>query len=190
MKTKLIFNRNKQLDSHGEASVTIQIAFESGERSHKKTGVKCVPHSWDTKNSRVNQKDPDCVNKNLIIEREIKRINSFYKDFLIKDREPTPKDFNDFEKGKSSSTFNEFFQKNITKSRSQSVISVGTLAMRKRTLELWNEYLPVTRFSDLTSKRIDEFREKLIEMGFMLNTIDKHLRILKTMIMIAKITIV
>lgn len=186
MKTKLIYNRKNQLDKVGEAGVTIQITLNTGQRLYKATGVKCVPHCWDAKTERIKVKDHDYLNKNLIIERELGRIADFYKEFLIRGKEPTAKDFKDFEGNKISSTFNEFFEKNITLSRSQSKISIGTLAMRKRTLQLWNEYLPVTNYTDLTPKRINEFRQKLIGMGFMPNTIDKHLRIMKTMILMAK----
>ncbi|NDU97898.1 Arm DNA-binding domain-containing protein, partial [Spirosoma terrae] len=69
---KAVYNRRKQLDRNGKASVLIE-AYQNGKRRYLKTGIHLSPNEWDERTKEV-KKRPEL---NRLIRNKIDELERF-----------------------------------------------------------------------------------------------------------------
>jgi integrase len=180
---KPMYNRRKQLDRNGKASVLIE-AYQGGKRRYLKTGLHLTPSEWDEQRKEVKRR-PDLTR---LIRNKIDELEQFELKFSALYNRPFKLDDFDLlieskqEKENELSSFSAFALEQIERDRKDKSINLVTFGRYKRVIRLLCDFAqqPTVDFTDLTYSFIEAFNfylrtvEKLAS-----NTIYKHHQVIQ-----------
>lgn len=105
---KLVYNRKNILNKNGEALIQIEI-YHNKKRKYFSTNIYLKPEEWDNKKSTVNKKNPKFTTLNLILNKQVEKIQQSIYD---KQTKGIDIDFEDFiQKDESKENFYPAFEK-------------------------------------------------------------------------------
>lgn len=187
MKTRIIYNRKGSTNKHGEAPVTLEVTIDGGKRIYHKLNVVCKPDAWDVLKCRINKKDSDHATKNMIIDSVVSDTMKYLHNQEFQKKTVTAESLRNFFKPVPTiETFNDFFKANLGRSRVKVNIHFDTIQSRRNTLNLFNEYNNKVYLDEMNSKVVDGFITFLKKRGDAVNTIAKHLKNLRSIIVFAQ----
>jgi integrase len=180
---KPVYNRRKQLDRNGKASVLIE-AYQSGKRRYIKTGLHLSPNEWDDQRKEVKRR-PDLTR---LVRNRINELEQFELRFSALYNRPFKLDDFDLlttpeqeERGEQLS-FSAFALEQIERDRKDKSVNLITFGRYKRVIKLLCDFANqhCIEFADLTYSFVEAFDfhlrtvEKLAS-----NTIYKHHQVIQ-----------
>ena len=180
---KAVYNRRKQLDRNGKASVLIE-AYQNGKRRYLKTGIHLSPNEWDERAKEV-KKRPEL---NRLIRNKITELEQFELTFSVTYNRPFRLvDFDLVEAlkddpAKQIASFTSFALEQIERDRTDKSINLITYGRYKRVIKLLADFAkqPAIEFSNLTYSFIDAFDYHLRAVDKLAsNTIYKHHQVIQ-----------
>lgn len=180
---KAVYNRRKQLDRNGKASVLIE-AYQNGKRRYLKTGIHLSPNEWDERTKEV-KKRPEL---NRLIRNKIDELERFELTFSATHNRPFRLvDFDLINPTKEDSpkkpgSFTAFALEHIQRDYANKSIGRVTFGRYNRVMKLIADFAkqPTIEFETLTYSFIEGFDYHLRTVDKLAsNTIYKHHQVIQ-----------
>lgn len=150
----LVFDRKNKAKSSGKGTLEIVVYFTRNTRKHISTRINIKKEEWDAARSKVNSKNQNYIQINSYISSLIANIEAFEIELIQKGSSLTPQKINDFIRtGGARQSFYQYCHSQLDISD----IEVSSFNSQKRSIEIFNEFMPGTQFADLEPELIDRF---------------------------------
>lgn len=118
--------------------------------------VNCVSKNWNVSKNQVRSGDPHAVDKNMIIENIVGRINNVIVKYRLRDRKLTRDGFmRAYNRPDDYDTFFQYikdYQKKVGR-----INELSTMSVHKSVLKKVEEYSPELHFDDITPDWLDDY---------------------------------
>jgi len=176
--------RKEYIKKNGKCAVNSLISIDS-EKIRLPIGVDVDPREWDEEKGIMKGKSKQANDTNLIIRKELSKINNIFVRFRLNERPLTKRLF--MVEYKNEIVYVDFwhFMETELKNR-MGTIAENTYRAQYSTLLKFKNVLPGLQFQDLNEDTIRELKKVLAKKyGNSLNTITKNMITLKTYVSIA-----
>lgn len=174
---RLVYNRRNQLNNQGKALIQVE-ALLNRRKVYFTTRVYVYPEQWEQRTSTVIN-HPNSIELNAWLYEFIMQLESLELAMWKRGINPTLLQLKDaFNNNQSPELSFERFCRNTIE---QSNRKKGTKNNLINTIAQLNEFRPCYTWEDLTYTFLKQFEHWLIDKGFAVNTVSKHLRNLRTL---------
>lgn len=176
---KLILRSNEN-STKGTVSVLFYINREKVQFSLK---VSCLVKDWDKNKCRVKKSDSKSVDKNLIIDNILGRINNVDVKYRLKDKELTKAIFlKNYNRPTDYDTFFLYYENQIRKNRRK--MEPATLQMHNSCLKKLKQFKEELNFEDINPDFLDDYLHYLRKtLKNNDNTANKNMSVIKKYVM-------
>ncbi len=160
-----VFNRNKIPNKSDKYTVNIRVNINGKSDYLTIQGFpKLEKKHWDNDKKRVGTKHPFNIKLNMIMEREMNKIDRFFIDELDKERILSVNDIRYFYKNqKQRESFNEFVSRDHRKYIKDNELEHRTFQVYRTFLTHLNEYKPDIRFYEINRDLVKDFNQFLLK---------------------------
>ncbi len=139
-----------RIHKKGSDAGVVWISFYvNREKVNFSTSVRCDVKCWDETKCRVTKNDPNCEDKNLIIENIAARINNVFVKYRLRDRKLTRDAFmKEYNRPDDYGTFFDFVKEN--KARINAGNAASTSKTHEKVIKKVKQYAPSLHFDDIT----------------------------------------
>lgn len=171
-----VFNRKKKLNEEGKALLQIE-AYLMGKKVYFSTHIYLTPEQWDN-NKRLIRRHPNAEALNYKVREFI--INLENKELAMwKEAIPiTLEALKDDSDNRPTLSFLNFIIEDINTSR----IKESTKLNRMTTWQALCRFRQHIEFEDVTPRFIYDFEHYLVQCGYQINTVAKHMKHLKSFV--------
>jgi hypothetical protein len=175
----LRFNRKKQLNKNGRASIQIE-CYLNGLRKYFDTKIKVTPSQWHEKTKTIKD-TPNAIQQNSIIKEMIRELESYEIGLINAGKVCTLDMLENAFAYQNNNTFNKWFKLQIEKETTKK----STKRVLYTVLNQLNSFNSNLSFSDIDFKFLKSFERFLIDKGLKPNTISIYLKVIKKFVRLA-----
>ena len=175
----LRFNRKKQLNKNGRASIQIE-CYLNGLRKYFDTKIKVTPSQWHEKTKTIKD-TPNAIQQNSIIKEMIRELESYEIGLINAGKVCTLDMLENAFAYQNNNTFNKWFKLQIEKETTKK----STKRVLYTVLNQLNSFNSNLSFSDIDFKFLKSFERFLIDKGLKPNTISSYLKVITKFVRLA-----
>jgi hypothetical protein len=175
----LRFNRKKQLNKNGRASIQIE-CYLNGLRKYFDTKIKVTPSQWHEKTKTIKD-TPNAIQQNSIIKEMIRELESYEIGLINAGKVCTLDMLENAFAYQNNNTFNKWFKLQIEKETTKK----STKRVLYTVLNQLNSFNSNLSFSDIDFKFLKSFERFLIDKYLKPNTISIYLKVIKKFVRLA-----
>lgn len=173
---RLVYNREKHLNSNGKALVQIE-AYQNGRRIYFSTHIYLNPNQWNAR-KRLVVRHPEADSLNYMLHELVMNIEHKEMELWRKERCVTLDTLKTALKTGSRKSFIQFVEEEIASSSRKK----STRNNLTSTLKLLSSFKPRLDFDGVNTRFVYKFEEYLYQKGCCTNTVAKHMKHLRAFV--------